>query len=163
MHQVGVGALLHDPTRFEHIDPVGGLDLRQAVGNHDACRIETGQALADDLLAAIVERAARSSNRISRGRLTTARAMSRRWRWPPDSNMAFSPANVCIPIGIWRMLLEQDGTTGRPLEPEHKTEQRRLSGTRGADDGDELTGPRPQTHAVEDRVTIGVVTEHDVK
>src|SRR6185295_3221797 len=48
--EVPVGPLLHDPPSLDDVDPVGVLDGAQAMGDDDASRLETLEALADDLL-----------------------------------------------------------------------------------------------------------------
>ena len=44
-----------------------------------------------------------SSKKISRGRLTSARAIIRRWRWPPESWLPPSVTIVSRPIGMAAM------------------------------------------------------------
>src|ERR1700732_48305 len=55
---------LHNPARFEHIDPVVLTDRAQPVCYHDPCRFQPRNALGYNMLSAIVERNA--TTRMSR-------------------------------------------------------------------------------------------------
>ena len=94
--QLGVAAALDDPAVVEHEDAVGADHARQPV-RQDQGRAPLRQAvdrLLDHRLVLGVDRGSASSRiRIGASR-SSARAIARRWRWPPDSMTPRSPIIV---------------------------------------------------------------------
>ena len=80
----------------EHDDLVGQRDRRQAVGDDE--RRAPGHRLVErelDLCSVEASTEEVASSRIStRGSASSARAIARRWRWPPESVRPRSPTCV---------------------------------------------------------------------
>src|SRR3569832_1926376 len=103
--QFAVTSLLHHATVIHHHDEIGVLDGREAVRDHKrgAVAHHLGERGLDVTFRLAVQRRRGLVLFLFWCFFCFVCVIARRWRWPPDSSMPFSPTSVSRPSGRRRM------------------------------------------------------------
>jgi hypothetical protein len=95
-HELLVRAALHDPAALHHDDEVGAAQRAEPVRDDErrAARNRAVERFENLVLGLAVDRRGRIVEQQDGGSSSTARAIARRWRWPPERLLPLSPSTV---------------------------------------------------------------------